>query len=133
MTIASDDIVPPGPRITAIRPVVSKGVMSSIVFTLSEDLDPATVKNLSAYTLVAAGKDKKFNTKDDVKYKITKAVYSPASHTLTISHTAIKLTANLQLTLSGSGTTALKSATGKRLNDNRDAVILIGKTGLPLY
>ena len=139
VTIVSDDIVPPGPRITAIKPVVSKGVMSSIVLTLSEDLDPATVKNLSAYTLAAAGKDKKFNTKDDVKYKITKAVYSPASHTLTISHTAIKLTADLQLTISGSGTTGLKSTTGRLLDGNRDGtpggdgVIMINKTGQATY
>lgn len=135
VTIASDDTTPPAPKVVGVTTVVSKGSMSSVNIQFSQDLDLNSIKNLASFTLAAAGKDGKFGTKDDTKYKITKAVYNTATKTLTLSHAAIKLTATLQLTISGTGTTAVKDKLGQAIDGDKNgtpggnAVISISKTG----
>ena len=134
VTIISDDTTPPAPKVSGVTTTVSKGSMTAIKVTFSTDLDPNSIKNLASYTLAAAGKDGKFGTKDDTKYKITKVAYNAATRTLTLTHAAIKLTVPLQLTISGSGTTALKDNIGQAIDGDKngtsggDAIVSISKT-----
>lgn len=120
VTILSDDTQPPAPTITSIVPVISRGSMSSIRITFSESMNSATAQKTLAYMLSAAGRDKKFGTRDDVKYRITRATYNTATRTVTINHTAVRLTADLQLTIIGTGTNAIKSASGNTIDGDRN-------------
>ena len=135
VTIISEDTVPPPPRINSISTVISKGSMTGINITFSTGLDPNTIKNLASYVLSAAGKDKKFGTKDDTKYRITKVAYNATSRTLTLTHAAIRLTADLQLTIIGTGSTALKDTIGQALDGDKNAtpggnaMVMISKIG----
>jgi chitinase len=135
VTIISEDTAPPPPRINSISTVISKGSMTGINITFSTALDPNTIKNLASYVLSAAGKDKKFGTKDDTKYRITKVAYNATSRTLTLTHSAIRLTADLQLTIIGTGSTALKDTIGQALDGDKNAtpggnaMVMISKTG----
>ncbi len=139
ITIISEDTVPPPPRINSISTVISKGSMTGINITFSTGLDPNSIKNLASYALVAAGKDKKFGTKDDTKYKITKVAYNATTRTLTLTHAAIKLTADLQLTIIGTGSTALKDTIGQALDGDKNgtpggnALVMISKTGTATF
>ncbi|MFM7131325.1 MAG: Calx-beta domain-containing protein, partial [bacterium] len=134
VSIISEDTVPPAPQIAAVKTTVAKGAMTAVNITFSQNLDPKSVSNLAAYTLVAAGRDKKFGTRDDTKYRITKVAYNAATRTLTITNASVRLTADLQLTVSGLGSTALKDMLGQALDGARtgkpgsSAVVMIAKT-----
>ncbi|MFM7319353.1 MAG: Calx-beta domain-containing protein, partial [bacterium] len=134
VSIISEDTVPPAPQIAAVKTTVSRGSMTAVNITFSQNLDPKSVSNLAAYTLVAAGRDKKFGTRDDTKYRITKVAYNAATRTLTITNASVRLTADLQLTVSGLGSTALKDMLGQALDGARtgkpgsSAVVMIAKT-----
>ena len=136
VSIVSEDTTPPAPQITAVKTTVARGSMTAVNLTFSQDLDPKSVTNLASYTLAAAGRDKKFGTRDDTKYRITKVAYNSATRTLTITHTSIRLTADLQLTISGLGSTALKDLFGQAIDGARsgkpgsNAVVKISKTGV---
>jgi len=139
VTIISEDTTPPAPKISGVTTTVSRGSMTAINITFSSDLDPNSIKNLASYTLAAAGRDAKFGTKDDIKYRITKVAYNVATRKLTLTHAAIKLTATLQLTISGTGTTALKDKINQAIDGDKNgtpggnAVVSITKTGLASF
>lgn len=139
VTIVSEDIAIPVTKITSVKPVLSRGTMTTINIVFSSDLDANSIKNLASYTLVAAGRDKKFGTKDDTKYKMSKVSYNASTKTLTLTHAKITLTGDLQLTVSGSGSTTLKDRGGNAIDGNRDgkaggnAVIKISKSGVATF
>lgn len=139
VSIISEDTTPPAPQITAVKTTVARGSMTAINITFSQDLDPNSIKNLASYTLVAAGRDKKFGTRDDTKYRITKVAYNVTTRTLTITNASIRLTVDLQLTISATGSTMLKDKLGQALDGDRNgtpganAVVKISKTGLATF
>jgi hypothetical protein len=65
--------------------------------------------------------------------------YNATSRTLTLSHAAIKLTADLQLTIIGTGSTALKDTIGQALDGDKNAtpggnaIVMISKTGIAKF
>jgi hypothetical protein len=109
--------------------------MTAVMVTFSQGIDANSIRNLASYSLVAAGRDLKFGTRDDTKYRITRVAYNSATRTLTITHASIRLTANLQLTIVGTGTASLKDTLGQAIDGDRNgtpggnAIIKISKTG----
>ena len=89
-----------------------------IVVTLSADVDAAAASNLANYRLAAAGRDKRFGTKDDKVTKLKKALYDAALDTITLS-TRGKLSRVPAKMLTIYATNLLDS-TGRRLDGDHD-------------
>lgn len=81
-------------------------------------LNPASAQNPSNYTLTAAGRDRRFGTRDDVRVRIGSASYNAATNSVTLTPRG-RFQANLayQLRVVGSG---LTDAAGRPLDGNRD-------------
>jgi hypothetical protein len=135
VNIISEDTTPPAPQVSGVKTTVSRGAMTAVMVTFSQGIDANSIRNLASYSLVAAGRDLKFGTRDDTKYRITRVAYNSATRTLTITHASIRLTANLQLTIVGTGTASLKDTLGQAIDGDRNgtpggnAIIKISKTG----
>ena len=95
--------VAPAPVVylSATSKVVKKAITSFNILATGP-LDPASVSNLANYSLVSAGKDKKFGTKDDVKTALKSLTYSAGQTgiTLTLAKGLIP-TGTLQFQISG--------------------------------
>ena len=55
-----------------------------LVVAFSGDLDPVSARNLAAYYLAAAGKDKKPGTRDDKRMALASATYDPGAHAVAL-------------------------------------------------
>ena len=78
--------VAPAPlvRLTATARVLKKAVVG-FTLTATGPIDPTTVTSLLNYSLVAAGKDKKFGTKDDVKTAFKTVTYDASRNVITLN------------------------------------------------
>lgn len=110
---------------------VKKSNITEIVLTFSDSLNVATVGNLANYRLVAPGRDKKFNTKDDVVNPITSAVYVAVSHSVMLkTKNSISHSPSLRFTLISAG---LLDHLNNPVNGTRGNVVaIIGKAGVSI-
>jgi hypothetical protein len=88
-----------------------------IVAGFSGALDQASALNLGDYHLVAAGKDKKFGTRDDKPVPLVSAGYDPAAHTVTLTPRGTVPKQTLQLSITAS---SLLDASEQPIDGNRD-------------
>jgi hypothetical protein len=117
-----------------VRLVSKKGAVSAIVIQLSDGIDAAGAGRATNYRVVAAGRDKKFGTKDDVATKLKSVVYDRARHLVTLSlRGRVVLTKTLRLTLRAAG---LTDVDGRPLDGDgdgvpgRDFAVLLTKRGV---
>lgn len=128
---ANDDTagigVPPPSGVAAVTVVnvqvanvkVGRSRSKAIVISLSDGLSPSTVPNLASYRLVAAGRDKRYGTKDDVVTILRSATYDPAARTITLrprKKSALSTPAPLQLTIAS----GVLDRLNRSLDGNRD-------------
>jgi ELWxxDGT repeat protein len=59
--------------------------LSGIQLRFSGPLEPAVARALGNYRLVAAGRDRRLGTRDDVVQRLRQAVYNPANNTVTLT------------------------------------------------
>src|SRR5262249_49180761 len=109
-TIALQVISPPPASVTVtnvqfINRTVHRKKESDVVITFSGALSAAGARNLANYRLAAAGKDKKYGTRDDIRKALRSATYDPVAHTVTLvpKSGTISSTSPLQLRITSSG------------------------------
>ena len=100
------------------RKLAHKKPAKVIVVSFSDPLNPRDAHNLSAYHLVAAGKDKKFGTRDDKSVPIASVKYDPLAHTMTLTPRGTVPNQTLQLGISAALTL---DAQGRPIDGNRDS------------
>ncbi len=72
-----------------IKPVSVKGIMAGpklagVTVVFNGPLSAATAQSLANYTVVSAGKDGKYGTKDDIKVALKSALFNGSTSTLTL-------------------------------------------------
>lgn len=72
------------PRIISAVIVKKKG-KQFIVLTFDRDLAPQTVRTKGNYVLRGAGKDRRYNTRDDARLKVKSVVHDAARRTVTLT------------------------------------------------
>jgi len=121
--IAITQTVTPAPvTVQQLRTVTSRGDVSSIILVFSAALEPGPAQNIKNYTLVTAGRDGKLGTRDDVTVTIKKAVYNPATHTVTLTPSG-KLASNVDCQLivqATSQATGVTDTRGRLIDGNAD-------------
>jgi hypothetical protein len=88
-----------------------------LVVSYSGALDPGHAHDLGDYLLVAAGKDKKFGTRDDRRMTLASATYDPASTRVTLTPRGKVPRQALRLSITGSG---VLDAQGRPVDGNGD-------------
>lgn len=106
--------VPNGPRVSSVV-IAKQGTRQTVVLTFDRDLNAAGAVLATNFTLQGAGKDEKFNTRDDVTLKVS-AVYNPAKRTVTLTTTPA-LNFNLPVRLFVTG---IKGTNGQLLDGDGD-------------
>jgi hypothetical protein len=108
----------------------------AIVVQFTGALNPAAAGNLAGYSLVSAGKDKTFGTKDDKPVPLASATYNPAANTVTlIPRKPLVLSPPLQLHLIAQ---TLTDMLGRPLDRNHDGqpggdfTATLGKQGITI-
>jgi hypothetical protein len=99
------------------RKLSKKKMARVLVVSFSGGLDPSSAATLGNYHLVAAGKDKKFGTRDDTPVPLVAAAYDPAAHTVTLTPRGTVRKQTLQLSITAS---SLLDASEQPLDGNRD-------------
>jgi hypothetical protein len=99
------------------RKLARKKTASVLVVSFSDALNPRDAQSLSAFHLVAAGKDKKFGTRDDKSVPIASATYDPLAHTMTLTPRGKIPNQTLQLSISAA---PILDSLGRPIDGNRD-------------
>ena len=93
-----------------------------LVVTFSDVVNQGDAQNIAAYHLVAAGKDKKFGTKDDKTVPLTSATYSSGGHTVTLTTKGTVPNQPLQLNINPA---LVQDAEGRPISGNH--MLTLGK------
>ncbi|MBX6313982.1 MAG: DUF11 domain-containing protein, partial [Isosphaeraceae bacterium] len=110
-----------GPTVVALQRFGFHVRPTRLVLTFSEDLDPARAANLANYRLVAAGRDRRFGTRDDLVIGLRSASYDPAARAVTLSpNRRLSLFQTFQLTAIGTGPRGLTDRAGNLLDGDGD-------------
>ena len=75
-----------------------------LVVSFSGALDPGHAQDLRDFQLVAAGRDKKFGTRDDKRAALASATYDPVAHTVTLTPRGKLPNQKLQLSITAART-----------------------------
>jgi hypothetical protein len=98
-----------------------------LVVSYSGALDQADAHDAAAYHLIAAGKDKKFGTRDDKTVAVSSAVYDPAAHTVTLTPRGTLPNQPLQLNINPA---MVPDAQGRPIAGS--VMLTLGKGGITL-
>lgn len=111
----------PGSAIASLNIVRSGTRIIRIELVANGPLDKLTAETLANYTMVYAGRDGKFGTRDDVKINLTrsKLSYNPAINVIILTPPGgrLALTGTARLTIAN-----LKDNLGRPLDGNRDGL-----------
>lgn len=125
IVVVSQQATPPTPPdttpplITTLSRFGARKQPTSIQLLFNEAMNVGTVQNTANYSLVTAGPDGRFNTRDDVKLPINAAAYEPALFSVVLQpRRRIPLSTRVQLTVNGSSPTGVADATGNLLDGN---------------
>ena len=128
----------PGSAIASLNIVRSGTRIIRIELVANGPLDKLTAETLANYTMVYAGRDGKFGTKDDVKINLAKSKlsYNPATNVITLTPPGGKLalTGTARLTIAN-----LKDNLGRPFDGDRNGLpggvcnVLVTKTGTYLF
>jgi cyclophilin family peptidyl-prolyl cis-trans isomerase len=72
----------PAVQVVAVTATKTKGAITAFTIQFNGSINPATAVNAGFFTLVAAGRDKKFGTRDDVITRFRSAIYDGSKITL---------------------------------------------------
>jgi hypothetical protein len=117
--------IPPPPIVVASATLVRKRRrVKGIHVTFSGALGAASAQDGRNYTLVAAGRDRKFGTRDDKKIRIARAAYDAAARMVSLTPRGkLKPGQKYQLRVSSSPTAGIRDAIGRAIDGNGDALI----------
>lgn len=116
-TVVKADSTPP--TIEDLATVPGAKSITQVRLMLSEDLDRSTAEDLNSYRLLFVGKDNRAGTRDDRVVTIRSVLYTPASHSVTITPTkALKLNQFFQITVDG--TNRVTDVAGNHLDGDED-------------
>jgi hypothetical protein len=102
----------------SVRLTLKRSILKAIVLTFSNSLNPSTAKVKVNYRLAAAGRDRRFGTRDDVKVRFRSVVYNSAARTVTLTPAgSLVLNKTFQLRLNAAG---LIDLYGRPLDGNGD-------------
>jgi hypothetical protein len=85
------------------RKLSRKKTARVLVVSFSSALDPRPAQDPGGYHLVAAGKDKRFGTRDDKPITLVSAMYDAASHRVTLTPRGQVMNQALRLSITASG------------------------------
>ncbi len=71
-----------GPTVKSVVIASAKGKPKTINITFIGTVDASVITDLSLFTLISAGRDRRFGTKDDKVLKLSKASYTASTHIL---------------------------------------------------
>ncbi len=125
LTVAPDPVVDEtGPRVTAVVRYGYHAQPTSFVVSFDSELDPASAGDLANYTLIGAGRDGRFGTRDDQAIRLRSASYSATNRQVTLNPASrLLLRSRYKLVLKGSAG-GLADRSGRLLDGNGD-----GKAG----
>jgi hypothetical protein len=107
------------PRVSSFRTTKKNGNLDTIRIGFSETMAPAGVLALGSYSLISAGRDKKFGTRDDKILALGSVQYDPVKRFATIRpRKRIALNQPLQLVVRGDG--AIRDLAFNALDGNAD-------------
>lgn len=108
-----------GPKVISLNRTGIHGQATEINVGFDTVLTIAPAQTLSNYTLVSAGADGKFNTKDDQKIKLSTADFTTAGNIVTLTTKKfVPLKQKLQLTINGMPAAGLTNTAGAFLAGN---------------
>lgn len=120
------DITPP--KVIDIQRIGYHEQTTRIVIAFSEAMDLASALNTDNYHLVAAGRDGRFGTADDIPFFISEAVYDPTFNTVTLTvGSRLALHRAYQLTINGVSPLGLRDVAGNYLNGGQNATLTFGR------
>ena len=99
------------------RKVSRKKTVKVLVVSFSGALDPDHAQELSEFHLVAAGKDRKFGSRDDKRVALASATYDPVANTVMLAPRGKVPNQKLQLSITAAGTL---DAQHRPIDGNRD-------------
>jgi VCBS repeat-containing protein len=106
------------PRVVSVVPSVRRQTFTKVVVGFSEPVGAAGATNLGAYRLVSAGRDRRFDTRDDVQVRLKSATYDPATGQVTLTpRAAFGKNQPYRLTVAGS---LMADASGNQLDGDGD-------------
>jgi hypothetical protein len=107
------------PRVSSFRTTKKNGTLDTIRIGFSETMAPAGVLSLGSYSLISAGRDKKFGTRDDRILVLGSVQYDQVKRFATIRpRKRIALNQPLQLVVRGDG--AIQDLAFNALDGNAD-------------
>ncbi|MFO0907349.1 MAG: Calx-beta domain-containing protein [Isosphaeraceae bacterium] len=114
--------LPPPVTVTSVRLVtarVGRQNVTTVVLTFSDAIDSTRAQQLANYKLAAAGRDRRYDTRDDVITRFRSASYNATARTVTLTpvNRTIALTSPLQLRVIAGG---LTDTLGRALDGNHD-------------
>jgi hypothetical protein len=120
--------------VASVRLSLKRSILKSIVLSFSNSLNPSSANAKANYRLAAAGRDRRFGTRDDVKVRFRSVVYNPTARTVTLTPAgSLVLNKTFQLRLNAAG---LFDVYGRPLDGNGDGraggdyVALIARRGV---
>ena len=114
----------------AVLVLNAKHQVIEIVVSFSGPVNAAEADNTGTYHLATAGKHGSFTAKNAGVISLKRAVYSPASHTVTLTpKKPFALTKPVQLIVSGTPPSGLQDASGRFINGGRNATALLSPGG----
>jgi streptogramin lyase len=121
---------PPLVTVTHVIPQTnSKGQVTSIVIDFSGAVNMTEAQAIATYSLVSANKKGAFTGKGAKSIAISRAVYSAATNSVTLTTAAFSLKRAAQLTIHGNGPSGLQDTQGRYLNGGKNAIAKISKNG----
>ena len=104
--------------VAGVRVLLKRSVAKAIVLTFNNALNPSSTKAKANYRLAAAGRDRRFGTRDDVKVRFRSVAYNSAARTVTMTPAGrLVLNKKFQLRLNAAG---LIDLYGRPLDGNGD-------------
>jgi hypothetical protein len=111
------------PLVTNLSRFGARRQPTDILLLFDEAMSQTTVEDTANYTLVTAGADGRFNTRDDVRLPIDQATYQPASFGVVLRpRRRIPLGTRVQITVNGSTPTGVADVTGSLLDGVGDGL-----------
>ena len=107
-----------GPRVTGLQRFGFHAQTTRLVLAFDEGLAQAGASNLTNYRLVAAGRDGRFGTRDDVVIALAAATYDPTTQSVTlVTRRPLPIRRPYRLTVQG-GPGGLTDLAGNSLNSD---------------
>ncbi|MFO0892592.1 MAG: putative Ig domain-containing protein [Isosphaeraceae bacterium] len=100
--VDGDEPATPLTQVLGVRTTLKQKALSSIQVAFTGDLSPASVASSLAFVLASAGRDKRFNTRDDAVVQLRPGSYDSLTRTVTlVPRRRLVLNQSYQITIRG--------------------------------